>query len=370
MINYDKCKAIDFVNNQAFRDWVFDKKQPFQNDLSQWIEQNPSLNPEAKIAKLYLQNIQKGLPDISENDLQEKIKDFWKIAENRNIQAVDKKTKIKWNFFKIVGIAASIILVVGMVLLYFKEKQQSKEKLLSAFFMEEKSLNSIEKINKTNTKEEVILPDGSKIMLEPNSSIVYPKTFDDDIREVHLMGEAFFDVVRNPDKPFIVHFNELVVKVLGTSFIIKANKNDSKMQVLVKTGKVSVFAKDDWQKVKAMSHSTIGGVIITANQQVEYLKITAKFQKTIIENPEIIDALTQEEDFTFEETPLIDVLRKIERAYGITILVDEHQIANCTITAVLSNEPLLEKLNLISKIIHAKYEMIDGQVIMNVKSCH
>jgi hypothetical protein len=51
----------------------------------------------------------------------------------------------------------------------------------------------------------------------------------------------------------------------------------------------------------------LGGVIITANQQVEYLKVTAKFQKTIVENPEIIDALMQEEDFVFEKIPFINV---------------------------------------------------------------
>lgn len=369
MNNYDKYKAIDFVNDQAFRAWVFNKALNCKNDLSEWMEQNPNLNHEVQIAKLYLQNIQDDLPEVSEEYVEDKINNFWKTVENKNSQADEEQPIVTLSRYKIVAIAASIILVIGVVCFFFREKEQPITGLLSELFVETTLSSRVEKINKSTVQEEVILPDGSKITLEPNSSIVYPKVFDSDIREVNLIGEAFFDVVRNPDKPFIVHFNELVVKVLGTSFTIRANKDDNKMQVLVKTGKVSVFEKDDWQKIKNTTNPTIRGVIITANQKVEYLKETSKFEKTIIESPEIIDALTQEEDFVFEETPLIEVFQKLEKAYGIKIVVDEHQVANCTITASLSEEPLLEKLNLICKIIHAKYEMIEGQVVMNVKSC-
>ena len=370
MNDYDKYKAIDFVNDQAFRAWVFNKASNCKDDLSEWMEQNPKLNHEVQIAKLYLQNIKDSLPEVSEDYVEGKIKDFWQIVENGSSQADKGQSIVTLNRYKIVAIAASVILVIGFVFFYFREKERPIAVLLSELFIETSLSIRVEKINNSNVPEVVVLPDGSKITLEPNGSIVYPKLFDNDIREVNLIGEAFFDVVRNPDRPFIVHFNNLVVKVLGTSFIIRANKDDNKMQVLVKTGKVSVFEKVDWQKIKNTTNPTIGGVIITANQKVEYLKETAKFEKTIIENPEIVDALTQEKDFVFEETPLIEVFQKLEKAYGIKIVVDEHQVANCTVTASLSDEPLSEKLNLICKIIHAKYEMIEGQIVMNVKSCN
>jgi hypothetical protein len=83
MNNYNEFKAIDFVNDQAFRAWIFNKKPPISHDLYTWLEQNPMLNREAQIAKLYLQHIQQGLPTIAETDLEEKIDAFRKAAENR-----------------------------------------------------------------------------------------------------------------------------------------------------------------------------------------------------------------------------------------------------------------------------------------------
>jgi hypothetical protein len=368
MNNYDKYKAIDFVNDPVFRAWVFNKDFNSEHELAHWMVHNPSAHHEVQKAKLYLLNIQDSLPEVSETYIEDKIHDFWKTVAHRNVQTQEENPKVAFYFYKIFAIAASIFLIIGFFL-SFNKQEQPISSLLSGLFEETSLSNRIEKSNKTKIQEKVILPDGSTIILEPNSSIVYSKVFDEDIREVNLIGEAFFDVVRNPEKPFIVHFNELVVKVLGTSFTIKANKNDNNMQVLVKTGKVSVFEKEDWQKIKNTANATIHGVIITANQKLKYSKETAKFEKMLIENPEIIDLIIKDDDFVFEETPLIEVFHKLEQAYGIKIVVDEHQIANCTITAELSDEPLSEKLNLICKIIHAKYEMIEGHIVMNVQSC-
>ena len=108
---------------------------------------------------------------------------------------------------------------------------------------------------------------------------------------------------------------------------------------------------------------------ITVSQNVA-TQISTASGKSLGCTTEQLKSGNQEKDFVFEETPLIEVFQKLEKAYGIKIVVDEHQVANCTVTASLSDEPLSEKLNLICKIIHAKYEMIEGQIVMNVKSCN
>lgn len=368
MNNYDKFKAIDFVNSQAFRAWVFNKETDREEDLMMWLAKNANSNREVEKARLYLNNIQNGLPEVSDEYIEDKIYDFWNKVEERNNEREDFQTNSKriWRLF---STAASILLFLGVGWFWFSQREENVSGLLSELFINGKSSKQIERINKTNAQMYVLLPDGSKVTLEPNSTVVYPEKFENDNREVNLVGEAFFDVVKNPDQPFVVHFNELVVKVLGTSFKINANKGDSKLQVLVKTGKVSVFEKDEWQKIKNDTNPSVRGVIITANQKVEYIKETAKFEKKLIDTPEIINPIASESDFVFEETPLIQVFSKLESAYGIKIMVDENQIEHCTLTASLADEPLIEKLNLICKIIHANYEMIDGQIVMNVKTC-
>lgn len=369
MNNYDNFKAIDFVNHQAFRAWVFNKELDANDDLLLWLSNIQGNHHELEKARMYLLNIHNMQPEISEEYVEDKIQDFWKKAEEKNLNIEVAQPAKKFRILDWLVAAASVCLIIGLMWVLLPNREQSVNSLISELFINDQSSDQIEKVNKGTESMNILLPDGSKVTLEPNSSVSYPEAFDKEMREVSLVGEAFFDVVKNPDQPFIVHFNELVVKVLGTSFTISAPKDDNKMQVLVKTGKVSVFENNEWQKLKNDTNPAVRGVIITANQKVEYLKETAKFEKKLVDSPAIINPVLSENDFTFDETPLMDVFEKLERAYGIKIVIDENQVANCTLTATLSDEPLIEKLNLISKIIHGNYEMIDGQIVMNVKSC-
>ncbi len=369
MNNYDNFKAIDFVNHPTFRAWVFDKELDEHHDLLLWLSNNQGNNHEVEKARLYLLNIHNVHLDVSEEYIENKIQDFWQKAEEKKLNIENIKSVKSLKMMDWLVVAASICLIVGLMWVLLPKHEQGVNSLIAELFINNQPSSQIEKTNRGSESMKVLLPDGSSVILEPNSSLSYPEKFDEELREVNLVGEAFFDVVRNPDQPFIVHFNELVVKVLGTSFTVRAPKGENKMQVLVKTGKVSVFENSEWKKLKDNTNPAVHGVIITANQKVEYLKETAKFEKKLVESPAIINPVVSENDFTFEETPLIDVFEKLENAYGIKIVVDENQVANCTLTATLSDEPLIEKLNLISKIIHGNYEMIDGQIVMNVKSC-
>lgn len=90
------------------------------------------------------------------------------------------------------------------------------------------------------------LSDGSVVKLNQNSRLIYPASFSANERRVKLQGEAFFEVERDTKKPFIIDLpNKAYVKVLGTSFIIKAVKNDSITEVFVNTGKVEFGTKDE-----------------------------------------------------------------------------------------------------------------------------
>ncbi|MFN7120120.1 MAG: FecR family protein, partial [Saprospiraceae bacterium] len=101
----------------------------------------------------------------------------------------------------------------------------------------------IELKNTTSQDQKITLPDGSLVVLKPESSLVYNEDFNKSKREVHLRGEAFFDVVKNPAKPFIVHAGEVVAEVVGTSFSIKNAEDSKNVEVDVISGKVSVYAE-------------------------------------------------------------------------------------------------------------------------------
>ncbi len=152
----------------------------------------------------------------------------------------------------------------------------------------------------------LLLPDSSIVTLANNSSLFYPERYRGDSRQVHLKGKAFFNITRNPSRPFIVQSDGMNVKVLGTSFEVNNAEHAQEASVTVVTGKVQVNTKD--QEV----------ALLLPDQQVNWHK--QKNTITLIRN---IDAAGitgwNNSRLVFNETPLAIVLQTISREYGITI---------------------------------------------------
>ncbi len=211
----------------------------------------------------------------------------------------------------------------------------------------------------------VLLSDGSSVMLQTNSRLSYPQKFGGDTREVYLEGEALFEIAKNAEKPFLVYANELVTKVLGTSFIVKAYPEQSNVEVLVKTGKVSVYRLVEAKAKKITESKELDGVVITPNQQIVFGRESTEFKKSIVALPQAV----QNQNFEFKNESVANVLKNIQQAYSITIIYDENILTNCPLTASLSDEPLYGKLDLICRAIGADYQVIDGQIVINSKGC-
>ncbi len=96
--------------------------------------------------------------------------------------------------------------------------------------------------NTSGSVQKVALADGSVVSLEPGSTLRYPEHFGTQ-REVYLTGEAFFNVFRDEKHPFLVYAEDVVTRVLGTSFRVKAYGQGKEVRVAVTSGKVSVFKK-------------------------------------------------------------------------------------------------------------------------------
>jgi transmembrane sensor len=222
-------------------------------------------------------------------------------------------------------------------------------------------------INTTTTSNLVVLmPDGSKAMLKPNSRLSYSRSFTGVVREVYLSGEAFFDVKKNPKKPFLVYSNGLVTKVLGTSFLVKAYEKDEQVTVLVKTGRVSVFVNKTSQSLDP----EMEGVVLTPNQKVVFGKETEKLTRTLIEKPTLILSGQELHQFSFNNAPVARIFTALQKAYGIDIVFDEEVVANCYLTTSLTNETLFEKLDIICEGIEASYKVVDAQVVISSKGCN
>ena len=270
-------------------------------------------------------------------------------------------------WFKNIWLGAAAVLALALFtgVYYFYSQNNPSEKYTS--LINQSNINLVEKTNKSDMPLLINLSDGSSVMLHKNSRLSYPTKFSDVDRKVYLEGDAFFEIAKDISHPFYVYANDLATKVLGTSFMINAPKTKSYIKVLVKTGKVSIYPI-----VRSLNGTMLNqklATVITQNQAVNYDIENARFEKEIVAEPIIIKQL-KAYDFDFTNVNAKVVFEEIQKAYGIKIIYDENIFNHCPITASLSDEPLMGKIDLVCKAIEANYELIDGQVIITGKGCN
>jgi transmembrane sensor len=268
-------------------------------------------------------------------------------------------TIIKWAWIS--GIAASIFFIIS----FFYFPKNTINEIVTK--IEEPKQEHFEINNSTLSEKEIKLEDGTIVTLKRNSSLRYDKDFNIKKRVVHLKGEAFFNVARNVKKPFFVYANNLVAKVLGTSFRVKAYETDKDVMVIVKTGKVSVYSTKT--SIKTLDPET-QGMVLTPNQQITFEKQEEKMVRSLIPKPVILLSQAELKEFSFKSTPVSKIFDAIEKAYGVDIVSDDEMLKNCRITTSLTNETLFEKLEVICMAIEANYKVIDAQIIIESGGCN
>lgn len=198
--------------------------------------------------------------------------------------------------------------------------------------------------------KQVVLPDSTMITLAPQSSLTYPGKYRGKLREVVLHGKGYFSVTRNPAQPFWVHTKSIDVQVLGTSFVVNDQPQDSAAGVSVLTGKVNV------------SHRQQLLAILTPNKAVSFNKINGK--SSIGE----IDAAGQigwiDKRLVFETTALSEVLKILEEQYHLVIQsstdVGKGKVFTGEFTA---KDSLTDMLDIITISTGLKYQPLNANTI-------
>jgi ferric-dicitrate binding protein FerR (iron transport regulator) len=277
-----------------------------------------------------------------------------------------------WYAGRAVRVAAMLVLLAGLGWIFWLRHQPKTigyDQLVA-----EAKVEMRETVNNSANPLTISLEDGSRVTLDPGSKVSYPTHFSDarrdgGRREVFLSGKAFFDIAKDPSRPFFVYANELVTKVLGTSFTVRSYANEQEVSVAVKTGKVAVFSREDPEVADKRSTRELTGVVIEPNQQVVFVRKTIKITKSLIPEPEVVANAGTAPHFEFDEAPVSAVFTALQSAYGIDIIYDKHIMDECPITATLTEMSLYEKLDLICKAVDASYKSIDGRIVVEGKGC-
>ena len=185
------------------------------------------------------------------------------------------------------------------------------------------------------------LPDGTTVLLNSDSRITYAQDFGVNSREVTLQGEGYFEVQKNPEKPFIVHVDDINVKVLGTVFNVRSYPEDSEIEVSLIKGKVNVFSASE----------TRDNVILAPDEQLTYDKRSGKM------NHHHVDALQTSQWTTgrlsFVNASVPEIMKAIERKYDVRIVIHskylDKEVFSGSISPKLTVEEILDYMDVDNK---------------------
>lgn len=256
------------------------------------------------------------------------------------------------NWF-LVSMAASVALLLVSGVIFYGNLDKDPEL----------AMIGLETHNTSANHQRIILPDSSIVILAKGAGIITSENYGEQTRTVRLTGEAFFEVKRNPKKPFLVYSGELVTEVLGTSFNVKPELDKKTIEVSVVTGKVSVYTSEkDRNKRRS-------GVIIHLNQKVVYNTELKSIRQDIVDDPKIILQHVPELTFKFDEVRVEAVLATLRHAYGMEIVVNNSGINNCKFTGNLNGYDLFKQLNYICDAIDAHYEVRGTTIFLTGRGC-
>lgn len=358
----------DFLSDESFQLWMKSKK-----DVSGWEEWTLEHPKRAKLveeARLWLLAMKVPDTSLSQEEVDAALQKTWMKIENKERdRKMEQKVIQLWNTTWFKNVAA--VLIFGLFSFFIYDNYFAKTNYYSGY---DEIVNSddglLEQINNSNKPQIVTLSDGSSILLQPKSKLSYPKVFTGNERNVYLLGEAFFEISKNPKKPFFVHANEIVTKVVGTSFRIKAYANQSNVEVLVRTGKVKVNSE------KTLRKSSEKEILLLPNQALRFMRKNQTFDKitditldkTINNSVRSIEQLS----FEFTDIPVSQIFKTIEQAYSVEIDFPAKELEKCHLTTSLSDKPLPEKLKIICKSIgnNSTYVMNGNQITILSKGCN
>jgi transmembrane sensor len=372
MHDYRNFEPEDLAADPLFQRWKLVNDPEAGAFWKAWLVQNPDkkeLVDKAgyllhKLDELVDQSLLERL-QISEDEIKEEIQRLHgSLGENQRGDS-GRWFVNRWPY----GIAASVLLLLGVFGWAVIDRPTEKKPVTYQELVAQAADPLTEVINNGTEPMRVKLPDGSAIRLHPKSQVSYANPFSANKREVYLAGEAFFEVAKDPTKPFYVYANRLVTKVLGTSFTVQAYEGARQARVVVRTGKVSVFARNQEAAADQKEDYTLGGIVLTPNQQLVLSAEERRLVKSLVESPALLERPDQPEAFSFKRTPMAEVFHTLEQAYGVRIVYDEELMKDCYLTAALADEPLFEKLDLICRTINASYEQLDAHIIISSKGC-
>ena len=211
---------------------------------------------------------------------------------------------------------------------------------------------------KDGSKTSIVLPDGTKVWVNAGSKLTYDNNYGNKLREVSLSGEAFFDVIKNPEKPFVIHTPKMDIKVLGTAFNVRCYPNEKKTETSLIRGRIEVTLKDRSSEKIYLSPNEkltlINDDIISSEPSAKKVKRIAETTEPLVTIGHITHKLTDssivetswvENKLEFRSEAFEEVASKMERWYGVKIYIENEKLKREHLTGSFESETVEQALN-------------------------
>lgn len=357
MEKYNTYLIEDFVIDDFFIRWVLSNSDEDNEIWTQWLRNNPGQGYKVEQARNIINSVRfNKVEDISQAKVDLFIKRLKTeyISQQYNTQPAIKSRIINLRWL---GVAASIIAVVSFGL-FFVIHQFKPAASTASYALAPTVYREI--INGGTSPMLIHLADGTSVILKPRSTFTYPQAFLKKNREVYLTGEAFFEVHKNPKQPFLVHSGKMMVRVVGTTFTVRAFNGASDFKVTVNTGKVYVYAPPVGRK----DHKIAEPVVLTHDQQVTYSSSDTQLVKQDLSKPTPLSQQVVQKTFDFKGIPVKEIINTLKQTYQVDIIYNEKAFENCKLTAKLYDDSLYDKLTIICNAIDAKFTIVNGQIMI------
>lgn len=351
------------MENPKFREWVDVNNKELTQFWQDWIKAHPGSKEAFDEALLILKNSAIGSTKFNDK----KKERLWKKIDNsvNSFEATrisDKESKVlpihpkferkqpekqNFGFGKIVA-TLSILLVASFLLWHLFKSNKAP-------IPPSTEISTILKSNPPGQRSTIFLPDGSKVVLGSASGISYQSDFQEKHRSIKLTGEAFFDVVKNPQIPFIVTSNDIVTTALGTSFNVKSNPNEQHIEVSLVTGEVLVECLNNERNQERL----LPGQQALYNPEIDVLK-TGAFDvwSTIGWKDGIL---------IFQKAKHLEVFNRLSSWYGVKFEFENFPIEEWNYTGNFDNESLEHVLKGIGFVNNFKFSISGKNVKIQFK---
>lgn len=278
----------------------------------------------------------------------------------QDLQPPNLTTPVRaFNIYRFARIAAVIVVAVGIGMLVYLRNHRLDGQLAGNVDRGQEATVKVE--TQVKGPATIYLSDGSVVWLEEKSRLEYPETFAEGVREVVLVGEAFFDVSRDSHRPFIIRSANFTTRVVGTTFKIKDYENEESQEVEVVTGKVIV-------SVRSASGDSVKELVLKPNRKAIYSRKNNSLVEATSDEAVIQQSFTKSK-LVFNEVPLKDIITVLNVTHDVNITFANEGMKRCILTADFTDETLEVSLAILSKTINAKFDRSGRDILLSGPGC-